>query len=81
MFNGPGPAARTSAEVYKDEEIVGFVTSGSHGPSVGKNVGMAYVNKGLNKAGTELQVKVRNKFYDVTVKKMPLTKPGYYRGE
>jgi len=81
VYQGRGPAAREESEVYDMEDnLVGRVTSGSYGPSVSKNVGMAYVNNKFIKAGTELQVKVRNKLFPVKVTRMPLTKPGYYRG-
>lgn len=80
-YSGKGAVAREGAEIYdQDEKLVGKVTSGSFGPSVGKNVGMAYVDNKHSKAGSELQVKVRSRMYPITVAKMPLTPPGYYRG-
>jgi aminomethyltransferase len=82
VYDGRGPAAREGADVYdKEDKLVGKVTSGSFGPSVGKNIGMAYVDNKYFKAGNELQVKVRDKMYPITVTKMPLVAPGYYRGE
>jgi glycine cleavage system aminomethyltransferase T len=39
-----------------------------------------YVEKGLDKAGTELKVSVRNKQNDVVVTKMPFVKTTYYKG-
>lgn len=81
IYNGAGGAARTGAEVYSGDDLVGTVTSGSFGPTVGKNVGMMYVDTPLAKVGTELSIKVRNRLNPVTIKKMPFTTPGYYRGE
>ena len=79
IYDGSGPAARENAKVFKDGEQIGHVTSGSYGPTVGKNVGMAYVNGKNFKAGTTFEVEVRNKRFPVTVHKMPFTKPGYFR--
>jgi aminomethyltransferase len=80
IFDGPGPAAREGAKVFKDDVEVGHVTSGSMGPTVGKNVGMAYVGNDLHKSGSKFEVEVRKRRFPVTVHKMPFTKPGYYRG-
>ena len=38
------------------------------------------VKPGFNKAGTELQVEVRNKKQSITVTKMPFVEQHYYRG-
>ena len=81
VYQGRGAAAREGAEVYdKDENLVGRVSSGSYGPSVGKNIGMAYVNNKFFKPGNELQVKVRRRMYPIKITRMPLTPYGYYRG-
>jgi len=79
IYDGSGPAARDGAKVFKDGEEIGIVTSGSFGPTVGKNVGMAYVTGKNFKAGSTFEVEVRKKRFPVTVHKMPFTKPGYYR--
>lgn len=81
VFADKGPAAREQSDIFDmDGKKVGHVTSGSFGPSVGKNLGMCYVEDGLNKEGTPLQVGVRNKMYKIEIAKMPLVTPGYYRG-
>jgi len=81
LYKGTGPAAREGAEIFKDGVKVGKVTSGLPGPTVGKNLGMAYIDNPHNEVGTKLQAQVRGKFYDIEVSKMPFTAPGYYRGE
>lgn len=40
----------------------------------------SYVEKGLDKAGTELKLVVRGKQNDATVTKMPFVKTTYYKG-
>lgn len=61
-------------------ELVGEVSSGSVTPSVGKAIGMAYVNTPHNKFKTQLVAKVRNKSLPVTIKKMPFVPANYYKG-
>ena len=58
---------------------VGDVCSGTKGPSVGKAVGMAYVDVPHNKFKTELVAKVRGKDVPVTVRKMPFHPSNYYK--
>ncbi|MCL4141155.1 UNVERIFIED_CONTAM: hypothetical protein GTU68_041611 [Idotea baltica] len=74
-----GPPPRTSCSVLSPEgTVVGKVTSGCPSPSLGKNVAMAYVSSSFSKAGTKLQVQVRNKAIDATVTKMPFVKCNYF---
>mmetsp|Transcript_5094 Transcript_5094/g.15048 ORF Transcript_5094/g.15048 Transcript_5094/m.15048 type:complete len:376 (+) Transcript_5094:49-1176(+) len=76
-----GAPARNGAEILdKDGTVVGTVTSGAHSPCLKKPVSMGYVKTGLNKAGTELQVRVRGKTNPAVVTKMPFVPSNYYRG-
>lgn len=81
VYTGKGAVAREGAEIFdNDNNKVGYVTSGSYGPSVGMNIGMCYVDNKHHKVGSTLQVKVRDRSYPIEIAKMPLTNPGYYRG-
>ncbi|KDD72849.1 aminomethyltransferase folate-binding domain-containing protein [Helicosporidium sp. ATCC 50920] len=76
-----GPPARQESKVLSSEGVeVGQVTSGAHSPCLKKNVAMAYVDKALAKAGTELLVEVRGKQHRAVVTKMPFVPAHYYRG-
>jgi dimethylglycine dehydrogenase len=44
--------------VWKDGDLVGFVTSGGYGHTVGKSLAMAMVNTDLTEPGTELSVHI-----------------------
>ncbi|MEM7643541.1 MAG: FAD-dependent oxidoreductase [Pseudomonadota bacterium] len=44
--------------VWKDGELVGFVTSGGYGHTIGKSLAMAMVNAGEAAEGTELKVHI-----------------------
>ncbi|TMW58324.1 hypothetical protein Poli38472_011912 [Pythium oligandrum] len=77
-----GAAAREGAQIYNaDDEVVGHVTSGTFSPTLKKAIGMAYVNKGVSKIGTELHVKARNKSQALTIAKMPFVPANYYKKE
>lgn len=66
-----GAPAREGAEIQKDGEKIGVVTSGSPSPTLGRNIAMGYVRDGLHKSGTEVDVVVRGKKRKGVVSKMP----------
>jgi aminomethyltransferase len=71
-----GRIARPHSAILSGGEVVGEVTSGSRGPSVEKNVAIAYVPTALSKVGTPVQVDVRGKLADAVVSKTPFyTRP------
>ncbi len=55
---------------------IGVVTSGTQSPSLGKAIGMGYVEKGFSAAGTEIYVKVRDKLLKANVVKIPFYQKG-----
>ncbi|EMD01298.1 hypothetical protein BAUCODRAFT_118996 [Baudoinia panamericana UAMH 10762] len=76
-----GAPAREGAVVEDGEgNVVGKVTSGCPSPTMKKNIAMAYVQSGLHKAGTELQVVVRAKRRKAVVTKMPFVPSKYWKG-
>jgi aminomethyltransferase len=66
-----GGVARHGHEVTSRGEVVGVVTSGTFGPTVQKNIALAYVPAPLAKVGTELGVRIRAKDVPATVVKTP----------
>lgn len=60
--------------------IVGRITSGGYGPTVGGPVAMGYVESALAKPGTALTAMVRGKPHPVSVAKLPFVKQNYFRG-
>ena len=72
---------REGAElVDADGRVVGKVTSGGFGPTVGGPVAMGYVETAFAKLGTPLQAIVRGKPVPVEVAKTPFTPQRYCRG-
>lgn len=52
-------------------EDIGYVTSGTQAPSLGKAIGMGYVRKDLAQEGSEIFVIIRDKAVKAQVVKMP----------
>ncbi|KAK3051674.1 Aminomethyltransferase, mitochondrial [Extremus antarcticus] len=76
-----GAPARGGAQVLsQDGKAIGTVTSGCPSPTLKKNIAMAYVEDGMHKSGTEVQVVVRGKNRKATVTKMPFVPNKFYRG-
>ncbi|PHH74240.1 hypothetical protein CDD80_3218 [Ophiocordyceps camponoti-rufipedis] len=79
MVAESGRPARHGAKIYHKGREVGAVTSGIPSPSLQVNIAMGYVEDGLHKVGTELEVDVRKRMEKVTVVKMPFIETRYRR--
>jgi aminomethyltransferase len=66
-----GGVARHAYPVIHDGAEVGRVTSGTFGPTVGKNIALAYVPVALAKIGTDLAVRIRDRDVPAKVVKTP----------
>jgi len=66
--------ARHGAAVHAHGRQVGTVTSGTHAPSLGKPIAMAYVEEGLHLVGTPLGIDVRGRLIDAIVVPTPFYK-------
>jgi len=66
--------ARHGYPIIADGKPVGTVTSGSPGPTVGKNIGLGYVPKALARIGTALGIEIRGKVVDAVVVRTPFYK-------
>jgi len=60
--------------VDADGTKIGNVTSGTMGPSVGKGIGMGYVENAFVKADTQIYIQIRKKVVPATVVKTPFYK-------
>jgi aminomethyltransferase len=58
------------------EEEIGFITSGTHSPSLKKSLGLALVSAGHAEVGTQLKVEIRKKLIDAVIIKTPFYKKG-----
>lgn len=55
-------------------EIIGEVTSGTMSPMMKQGIGMAYLNKGYWKSGTEIYIRIRNKDLKAQIVDLPIYK-------
>jgi aminomethyltransferase len=55
-------------------EVIGEVTSGTMSPMMKQGIGMAYLNKGYWKTGTEIYIRIRNKDIMAKIVDLPIYK-------
>lgn len=65
---------RKDYELAKDGEVIGTVSSGSMSPALNVGIGMGYVPIEHSKAGTEIEVLIRNKSVKAEVVRPPFFK-------
>lgn len=80
ILSREGPPPRSHMQVLSASgEAIGEVTSGCPSPSLApSNIAMGYVKGDNYKAGTKIQIQVRNKLVPAEVVKMPFLKGKYY---
>jgi aminomethyltransferase len=65
---------RTGMDIVAGDEKVGWVTSGTFSPTVGKTIGMGYVPVAMSEVGTSIEVDVKGKRLPIRVVEMPFYK-------
>ncbi len=60
--------------VYKGEELIGEVTTGTQSPTLKKNIGLALIKKEHTELGTEVEVEIRGKRLKATIAATPFYK-------
>jgi aminomethyltransferase len=68
---------RDHYRIAHEGEDVGYVTTGMFAPTLQRYLGMAYVPRELAKAGTELDIVIRDKTRKAVVVKRPFYTPAY----
>ena len=72
--------ARENTKIFSsDDEEIGFVTSGTFGPSVNAPVAMGYINSKFSEIGTSIKLEVRGKKYGGKISKLPFYKKNYVK--
>jgi aminomethyltransferase len=77
---GRAPAREGTEIVDVEGNVVGVVTSGGFGPTVGAPIAMGYVRSDLAKADTAVALRVRGKDLPARVAKTPFVPQRYFRG-
>lgn len=65
---------RADYEIYAKGNVVGKMTSGTHSPRLNCGIGLGYLTNGFHKTGTNIELKIRNKWVSATVVKPPFLK-------
>ncbi len=65
---------RVGMELYRGEEKIGRVTSGTFSPTVDSNIGMGYVGTPHSDVGTAIDVDIRGKRIPARVVELPFYK-------
>jgi aminomethyltransferase len=73
-MTGRGVARRGYPLIDRDGQAVGVCTSGSPGPTVGKNIGLGYLPPAMTEVGTPVLVDCRGKNIEAVVAKTPFYK-------
>jgi aminomethyltransferase len=72
--------AREGTKIFsQDKNEIGFVTSGTYGPSVNGSIAMGYVKYDFAKYGTKILLEVRGKKHEAIVAELPFYKKNYVR--
>lgn len=67
---------RSGYAIYDGEQRIGVLTSGSHGPTVQKSIGLGFVDPAHTSAGTRVQIEIRGKRVAAQVVALPFYKRG-----
>lgn len=80
-LKGMKAPARAHTEIYDEtgKNKIGEITSGTFSPTLKAPIAMGYVSTENAKAGTKVNVKIRNKMKIAEVTKMPFVEARYYR--
>jgi aminomethyltransferase len=71
---GKSPPPRPHYAVFRGDERIGEVNSGTLSPSMNQGIGMAYLPTEHAKIGTELQIEIRGQKFPAVIEKKPLYK-------
>ena len=72
--------ARENTKIFSsDNNEIGFVTSGTFGPSVNAPVAMGYVKSEFSEVGTSIQLEIRGKKYGGKISELPFYKKSYVK--
>jgi aminomethyltransferase len=77
--DGRAPARAHTKIIDKEGNLIGEITSGSFGPSVGGPVAMGYLKTEFTKAETPIDLLIRGKAQPAGVIKLPFSKHHYYK--
>jgi aminomethyltransferase len=75
---GKAPA-REGTEIVADGKVIGTITSGGYGPTVGGPIAMGYVDVAHARVGADVELMVRGKGRPAKVVAMPFTQKRFHK--
>ena len=76
VMDGRAPARHGYPVIDEAGETIGEVTSGTRSPTLGQNIGMAYVATGHHRRGETIRIQVRKRVETATIVRPPFVTPG-----
>jgi aminomethyltransferase len=80
LIDGKAPAREGSDIETLDGRRIGRLTSGGFAPSLGRPIGMGYVEAGAAKTGAPVNLIIRGRAAPATIASMPFVPHAYHRG-
>ncbi|MFX1588439.1 MAG: glycine cleavage system aminomethyltransferase GcvT [Promethearchaeota archaeon] len=62
---------RENYKIYKNENEIGYITSGGYSPTLKKSIGLGLIKKEYSEIGTELKINIRDKLLKAKVVSTP----------
>ena len=72
VMTSKSPPPRNGYPVYINGDQVGAVSSGTQSPSLGKGMGMAFINMPHALVGKEVEIQIRDRYYPAALSKKPM---------
>ncbi len=72
-------AAHEGDPIYAGDALIGVVTSGGYGHTIGKNIALGYVDAAYGDAGTELEISIIGTRYPAVTVAEPIFDPDHER--
>ena len=70
---------RKGIQIFKDDTVIGEVTSGGFGPSIGGPISMAYILNKYSKTEHDIYAKIRDKKIVLKMVKLPFSQHNYHK--
>ena len=61
------------------DTVIGFITSGTHSPSLEIGIGLGYVDSNYSSVGTYVYVEIRNKKIKGQISKLPFINTQFWK--
>ncbi len=67
---------RNGYRIFKKDNLIGKVTSGTYSPVLKKNIGLGYIERYYNQVGNQIEIEIRDSLCKAVIVKKPFVKRG-----